>query len=303
LGAAGLKIHTITVATMMILWAALGVAQDQSLGDVARESRARAQGTKPAKVLNEDESEARPVTASDDPAAVINKAVAAMAHDTSHRCRKLITGNAPGLPLSRTIEIAAVGRYRVSAEQGSRPLADLIMIGNDLYEKLGDGPWKKADEKDKAGFQLDLSGLVPDELKSSGGELKLIGPAAINGAATLQYQSTFRNSDVDRTTNLWIGAGDSLPRKIEMQTRYLKQNLSRDETTRLQLRGEHYDRATDVTASNRCSVTGLPGCTNFELPIFARRFSLTDFRGTAFGLRLGGNRKPLTTGHRLLPPL
>ncbi len=81
---------------MMLLWPASAcIAQDQSLGDVARESRARAQSAKPAKVLNDDGD--RPaITASDDPTTVINKAVAAMLHDTSHRCQKVITGSAPG---------------------------------------------------------------------------------------------------------------------------------------------------------------------------------------------------------------
>jgi hypothetical protein len=226
-----MKIHTITVPAMMLLWATLCTAQDQSLGDVARESRARAQGTKPAKVLNEDESEARPVAASDDPAAVIDKAVAAMAHDTSHRCRKVISGTAEGPSLSRTIEIAAADRYRVTAEQGSRPLADLIVIGNDVYSKEGGGQWKKPSEQERTGFHLDLSNLVPEELKYSGVDLKLVGPASINGVSAFQYQTTLRNSDVDRTTNLWIGAGDSLPRRIEMVTRYLKQNVTRNETT------------------------------------------------------------------------
>jgi len=231
-----MKIHRITVVAMMLLWATLCIAQDQSLGDVARESRTRAQGTKPAKVLSNEDSDGQAITAKDEPADVIPKAVAAMLRDTSHSCRKLITGNAEGPPLARLIEIAAADRIHVKAEQLSPPrtLAELIVVGNDAYGKVGDGPWQKASDEEKADFEIpDLSTLIPEELKSgyTNDNLKLVGPMVVNGVATFQYQSTLRNDDVNQTTNLWVGAGDYLPRRTEIQTHYLKMNTGRDETT------------------------------------------------------------------------
>jgi hypothetical protein len=224
------RTRAIIVTAMMLLSVAVCAAQEQSLGDVARENRTGAQDAKPSKVLTEDDADRPAITANDNPVAVINKAVAAMVHDTSHRCIKLNTGSAQGLPLSRTIEIAAPDRVHVSVDQESRRLADAIEIGNDVYEKLGEGPWKKATDNGRAGYLLDLLNLVPEEVKFGGG-WKLVSQMVINGAATFQYQMPLRTSDVDETVNLWIGAGDYLPRRTQIQSRYLKENLTRDETT------------------------------------------------------------------------
>jgi hypothetical protein len=225
-----MRTSLISVAAMMLLSAAVCRAQEQSLGDVAHESRARAQDAKPSKVLTEDAAARPAITGSDDPAAVIKKAVAAMVHDTSHRCTKLNTGSAQGVPLSRTIEIAAIDRVHLSVNQESRRLAEVIEIGNDVYEKLGEGPWKKPGENERAGYPLNLLNLVPEEVKFGGG-WKLVGQMVINGTPTFQYRMPLRTSDVDETVDLWIGASDYLPRRTQAQSRYLKENLTRDETT------------------------------------------------------------------------
>lgn len=72
--------------------------------------------------------------------------------------------------------------------------------------------------------------LAPDEWKF-GGDWKLVGQMVINGAATFQYRMPLRTSDVDETVNLWIGAADYLPRRTQVQSHYLKMNVTRDETT------------------------------------------------------------------------
>ena len=230
-----MKSAALTIVATIIL-ASICFAQDQSLGDVARATRAQAQSTKPAKVLSNEDSDGQAITAKDQPADVIPKAVAAMLRDTSHSCRKVVTGNAGGSPVARLIEIAAADRIHVKAEQLSpqRTLAELIVIGNDAYGKVGDGPWQKASDEEKADFEIpELSALIPEELKSgyTNDNLKLVGPMVINGVQTFQYQSTLRNNDVNQTTNLWVGAGDYLPRRTEIQTQYLKMNTGRDETT------------------------------------------------------------------------
>jgi hypothetical protein len=223
-----MRTSLISVAAMMLLSAAVCRAQEQSLGDVAHESRARAQDAKPSKVLTEDAAARPAITASDDPAAVIKKAVAAMVHDTSHGCRKVIS--APGSPFSRTIEFETPDRIHVSAEQGGRPFVEMIMIGNDSYLKEGSGPWKKTSGSEKSNSATDPSSLIPKELKF-GGSWKLAGQTVINGVATFQYQMPLRTSDVDETINLWIGAADYLPRRTQIQSHYLKLNVSRDDTT------------------------------------------------------------------------
>jgi hypothetical protein len=218
----------ISVAAMMLLSAALCAAQAQPLGDVAHESRARAQDAKPTKVLTEGDAARPAITASDDPAAVIKKAVVAMVNDTSHRCRKVIS--APGWPFSRTVEFETPDRIHVSAERGGRPFVEMMMIGNDSYLREGSGPWKKTSGSEKSNYATDPSNLIPQELKF-GGSWKLAGQTVIDGVATFQYQMPIRTSDVDETVNLWIGAGDYLPRRTQIQSHYLKLNVSRDETT------------------------------------------------------------------------
>jgi hypothetical protein len=232
-----MKTRVIAVAVMMLLLATGCIAQDQSLGDVARESRARAQGAKPAKVLSNEEADGRAITASDDPVDVVTKAAAAVARDMSHSCRKVVSGNFAGSPLVRLIEIAGPDRVHVMVEQSSpqRTLANLIMIGNDAYEKTGGGPWQKASPAEIAQYQTAFapSALIPEELKFgyTRENLKLVGPMVIGGSATFQYQSTSHDPETNRTINLWVGAGDYLPRRTEVLTQYLRTKTDRQETT------------------------------------------------------------------------
>ncbi|MGO9088020.1 MAG: hypothetical protein ACLQBK_22615 [Candidatus Sulfotelmatobacter sp.] len=241
MGVRALTIATAFVLGTMILGTMiLGttcLAQDQPLGDVARETRARtAQAPKPAKVLSNEETDGRAITASDDPVDVVTKAVAAMLRDTSHSCRKVVSGNAPGLPLTRLIEIGGSDRLHMTVEQSSpqRILADLIVIGNDVYERTG-GPWQKANPQENAQYQaaFGLSSLIPEELKFgyTRENLKLVGPMVIGGSAAFQYQFTSHDSESNRTINIWVGAGDYLPRRTEILTQSLRTKINQHETT------------------------------------------------------------------------
>jgi hypothetical protein len=219
-----------------MLLATASLAQDRPLGDVARETRAQtAQAPKPAKVLSNEETDGRAITAGDDPVDVITKAAAAMIRDTSHSCRKVISGN--DVPLVRLIEIAGPDRIHVMVEQSSpqRTLANLILLGNDAYGKTGDGPWQKASPAEIAQYQTAFapSALIPEELKFgyTRENLKLVGPMVIGGSATFQYQSTSHDPETNRTINLWVGAGDYLPRRTEVLTQYLRTKTDRQETT------------------------------------------------------------------------
>ncbi len=198
-------------------------AQDRPLGDVARETRAQtAQAPKPAKVLSNEETEGRAITANDDPVDVLAKAAAAVLRDTSHSCREVVSGTFAGTPLVKLTEIGGPDRVHVMVEQTSpqRTLGNLIVIGNDAYGKMGDGPWQKSSpaESVKIRASIEPPALIPGELANGYNpqNLKVVGPMVIQGSATFQYQSSFHGPDADRTVNIWVGAGDYLPRRTQV---------------------------------------------------------------------------------------
>jgi len=211
-------------------------AQDRPLGDVARETRARTAQSKPAKTLTSDGPETA-VTASDDPLEVITKAATAMLRDNSHRCHEMASGNSgprPGWTQVVTTEFAGDDRMRVVADQGDQP-SEMIMIGKQGYRKLGNGPWAKIDPMEMAWYQTYAPNALklPDELKFGykPGDVKLIGPEVIKGVSTFHYQFKVRDSFIDRTVDIWVGAGDRLPRKTEMMTYDPKMGTSWHTTT------------------------------------------------------------------------
>jgi hypothetical protein len=213
-------------------------AQDRPLGDVARETRAQtAEAPKPAKVLSNEETDGRAITASDDPVDVLAKAKAAVLRDTSHSCREVVSGTFAGTPVVKLTEIAGPDRVHVTVEQSSpqRTLGNLIVIGNDAYGKVGDGPWQKASPADSVRIRasIELAALIPGELANGYNpqNLKLVGPTVIQGSATLQYQSSFHGPDANRTINIWVGAGDYLPRRTQVLMHALNTTTQQVTTT------------------------------------------------------------------------
>lgn len=206
-------------------------AQDRPLGDVARETRAQTAQSKPAKTLASDGPETA-VTASDDPLEVITKAATAMLRDNSHRCHEMASGNSgprPGWTQETWTEFGN-DRLRISGAQEHQPV-ETIFIGKDGYRKIGSGPWTKVDPMEMAWYQTWTSPAafkLPDELKFGykPGDLKLTGPEVIRGVSTFHYQFKVRDSFIDRTVDIWVGAGDALPRKTEMMTYDLKMGTS-----------------------------------------------------------------------------
>ena len=233
----GLKIHGLTIAATLGLVALrvspTSYAQDRPLGDVARETRSQTAQSKPAKTLTGDGQSS--VNASDDPLGVITKAAEAMVRDNSHRCHEVSSGNSgPGWTEVVTTEFGN-DRMRVVGEQGNQP-SETIMIGKQGYRKIGSGPWAKIDPGEMSWYQTWTSPAtfkLPDELKFGykPGDLKLIGPEVIKGVSTFHYQFKVRDSFIDRAVDIWVGAGDGLPRKTEMMTHDLQMKTSSHTTT------------------------------------------------------------------------
>src|SRR5580658_8588809 len=227
-----MRISALAIAAAMVL-GTLCFAQDRPLGDVARETRAQAsQAPKATKVLNNEETGAQAVTASDDPLDVVAKAATALLRDTSHRCRKAAFGNSgprPGWDEVQVTEVAGVDRMRLVSEEPytNHTQVETIHIGSDGYRRTGNGPWEKLSAVGRATPDL------PDELKFGykSGDLKLVGPQVVDGSPTFLYRATPHNIAMDRTIDIWIGTNDNLPRKTEMFTRDLQMKTSWQETT------------------------------------------------------------------------
>jgi hypothetical protein len=130
--AAGVPLTVVAV----LISASLSSAQDQSMGDVARQARAaKSQAHRASKmVTNEDLGpELGPVSETDDPAKVVNKARHAWAADIPRTCREVVTNNSgPGSSAESLREIAAPdrGHIVVTWRAGTDPgRMDLIVIG------------------------------------------------------------------------------------------------------------------------------------------------------------------------------
>jgi len=141
-----MKISALMISTMMLIRASCP-AQDRPLGDVARETRAQtSRAPAPAKVLTNEETNGRAITANDDPLEVVTQAATAMLSDASHRCRKVVSGRiGGGLPEVTVTEIAGAGRFRIIQEKMYPKYiqGEEIIIGNDGYRRTGNGPWER----------------------------------------------------------------------------------------------------------------------------------------------------------------
>jgi hypothetical protein len=232
-----LRISALAIAATVVLGASC-FAQDQPLGDVARETRAQtSQRPKATRVLNNEETNAQAITASDDPLDVVNKAATALIHDTSHRCRKVASGNSgprPGWDEVSVTEVAGGDRVRVVSEEPytNHTQVETILIGNDGYRRTGNGPWTKLSAVEATFFGR-ATLVLPDQVKFGykSGELKLIGPQVIDGSPAFLYRYTHQDIAIDRTIDIWIGSNDNLPRKTEMFTRDLRMKTSWQEAT------------------------------------------------------------------------
>jgi hypothetical protein len=205
-------------------------AQDEPLGDVAREARARkSQAQKPAKIITNDEMEGRagqPVSASDDPLTVVNRARTALLRDRLHVCRRETAGNSgPGWMDSRLIEVSGPDRKHILVNNDPKQgRSEYIIVAERVYFRSGNGPWERSWEKrgwDESKLaQLLESMELPEVLKFGfgAGDLKLIRTESVDGAPAFLYQYSVHAGDMDRTISIWIGANDGLPRKTDMTT-------------------------------------------------------------------------------------
>jgi hypothetical protein len=163
-----------------------------------------------------------PVSATDTPVEVVNKARNLLLHDAAHICRRQTVNNSgPGYAEDRVTEAAAPNRYHIVTTQlRTKPgRYEAIIIGDDVYGRKGNEPWQKV-EPNQARLQKSPGALIPDVLMFgfSGADLKLAGGESVDGEPTFHYEYKVHAGDMDRTIDIWVGANDNLPRETHMLT-------------------------------------------------------------------------------------
>lgn len=208
---------------LLCLTALPALAQDSSLGDVARTSRDHhAQSPKSAKVFTNDDSNPQVIQDGEDPFAVFQRARLGFLHDTAHRCQEESSGNSgPGWKKSATYEVAAADRMRVVSQDGATRV-EMLLVGDSYYKHDDGGSWRKlTDPREVRLGEIVFPGaLTPQELQFDfqPGDLKSLRDPGTGGPPTVLYRYTVHSTELDRTVNYWIGKQDSLPHRIEMRT-------------------------------------------------------------------------------------
>ncbi len=219
--------HIALMVAGVLISSGILFAQDTPIGDVARQARAdKAQAAHAKKTVTDEDlgPQLAPVSATDDPAQVVNKARRAWMTDMPRSCREFSSsGGAPGSTNESTRDMAGPNQIRIVGDQ--RGGADsghneLIVIGSDFYRRNGTGPWRK----DSAAGLGAMPHWVPAPLAGdyASGELKLVRRDAAGGAPAFMYETKVLPGGAafgDTTTGIWVGANDNLIRKIDILTK------------------------------------------------------------------------------------
>ena len=210
------------LAALALLCVPSARAQDQPLGDVARQARAQRESAPHAAkvVTNDSDNPASAVNPEDPPPEVVRKAALALRHDPNHSCTLRTKGNSgPGWS-SETYEDVAFGNRHITLNGGPGTQAEWIVIGDVTYRKLSIAPWQKLDPHDpNAGPSLQ-DATMPQVLlfQYSGSDLKLLRKDSVDGSTVLVYSVTTHSAELNRTIEILVDSGNNLPVKTEMHS-------------------------------------------------------------------------------------
>ena len=129
---------------LSLVMSSMVLAQEPSVGDVARASRAhQAQSPKPAKVVSNEDEDPLPIKDGEDPLDVFTRVRTSFLHDTSHNCQQESSNNSgPGSHRNITMEVGATDRMRLVVQDGSDH-EEWLLVGDTYYQKVGGAPWRK----------------------------------------------------------------------------------------------------------------------------------------------------------------
>jgi hypothetical protein len=127
-------------------------------------------------------------------------------------------------------EFVAPDRYHITMT-GQSPMPgrdarpEVIIIGGDVFMKIGNMPWQKSGA---GGGETTLATTIArmaqqfratdvEQAMAKYEEVKLAGPDVLDGSPAFVYQFRLKGAQAPTTGKIWIGAGDGLPRKIEQE--------------------------------------------------------------------------------------
>ena len=194
------------------------------MGDIARQAREqRAAAAHATKVVTDETLGPAPVSETDSPIEVVNKAGHFLSRDSFHSCIHQKTGG-PGESFEILVELDGPDRMRIVKRSSSDPQPfDNIFIGTAAYRRTGNGPWHRdAQDSPVSASQRDrLPENLSEALSYANADLKLVRRDVADDAPVFLYETEFHAggaSQRDGTLDIWIGINDGLIRKVKMRT-------------------------------------------------------------------------------------
>jgi|SRR5579859_241335 len=206
-----------------LLLAGVCLAQDTPLGDIARANRTKKTPNAGKVVTDEDLGTGglEPINANEEPNDVITKARTVLVSDTPHRCMKQSAGNSgPGWTDEMISEVAGRDRVHVIVKQNAVD-GELLLIGDDIYRRIGSAPWQKLEGNDARAVRDQISGAQfsqPMVFDYTRGELKSAGKQMLGAIPVYVYTADLNTYEMQRTIKIWVGANDHRPLRTEMHT-------------------------------------------------------------------------------------
>jgi hypothetical protein len=154
-----------------------------------------------------------PLTSSTLPIDALGRSIRAQLDAKSYRVR--ISSITPKVQGETIVEYVAPDRIHMV-----NPISELIAVGSETYTRQAQGPWQKAPLDAREIVATFRDPKLLDQLTTNY-DIAFIQSDTLDGAPVLVYEySPKPTSSVPQSgkTKIWIGADDSLPRKVEVQT-------------------------------------------------------------------------------------
>ena len=155
----------------------------------------------------------QPVSTNASPMDSLAKSMRAQLATKSFRAR--ISSSTQNVPGEFVVEYVAPDRLHMT-----NPTSELIAVGSETYTRQSGGPWQKAPMNANEMAAKFRDPKLIDELEKNY-NVALIGPDTLDGLPMMVYEYSPKSPSPQTPagkTKVWIGADDSLPRKIEVET-------------------------------------------------------------------------------------
>ena len=155
----------------------------------------------------------QPISTSGSPLDSLAQSMRAQLATKSFRAR--ISSSNQNIPGETVVEFVAPDRLHLT-----NPISEMIAVGTETYTRETGGPWQKAPINANEMAAKFRDPKLIDQLDKNY-NVTLVGADTLNGAPMMVYEYTPKAPSPQTPagkTKVWIGADDSLPRKIEVES-------------------------------------------------------------------------------------